>query len=212
MVLGGLLVAITIGLGWLIFGRTTPSQVVIHAPTDLQAESALGAAPSVAMPATGPTATPAPTATPGPVTVFVSGAVTRPGVYKLPGGARVVDALDAAGGVLPTAATEGVNLAVLLRDEVQVYVPLQSEAAGPPPAGASGATRGLSVEAGGAIGPPVNLNSASAAELEALPHIGTAKAAAIVANRPYASVDDLERVPGIGPATLDDLRPLVTAP
>lgn len=212
MVLGGLLVAITIGLGWLLFGRTTRSQVVIHAPTDMPAAPALGAALAAATSLAGPTVTPGPTATPGPVTVFVSGAVVRPGVYTLPGGARVLDALDAAGGSLPTAAAEGINLAVLLRDEVMIYVPLQGDVVSPPTAGASGGTRALDGDWGGAVGPPVNLNSAGADELEALPQIGPAKAAAIIANRPYASVDELERVPGIGPATLAELRPLVTAP
>ncbi len=204
MVLGGLLVAITLGLAWLAFGRTPKAQVVMHAPPTTIEESAAGVIQ--------PTAAPEPTATPADVTVFVAGSVARPGVYKLAGGTRLLDALDAAGGLLPTAAAENINLAILLRDEAMIYVPAQGETVAPPQPGATVADRGLTVDVGSAPGIPVNINRAGADELMELPGIGPAKAQAIIANRPFASVDDLDRVPGIGPATLEVLRPLVTAP
>jgi competence protein ComEA len=214
MVLGGLLVAIAIGLLLLALGRPGKGQIVVYPPSPVDSALVAGAAQATAIVTPLPTfvATPAPTATPASVTVFVSGAVARPGVYQLPGGARVVDALAAAGGALPTAAQDGVNLAILLRDEAQIYVPLQRDALPLPTAGMESATRGLVLSPNALAGPPVNLNSASAAELETLPGIGPAKAQMIIANRPFASVEDLERVPGVGPATMEQLRPLVTAP
>lgn len=211
MVLGGLLVAIAGGILWLVLARASNAQIVVHGPPAAQAAPVQTSATAPTAP-TAPTPAPAPSPTPEAVTVFVSGAVARPGVYMLPGGARVVDALEAAGGALPTAASNAVNLAILLHDEAQIYVPLLSEAPSPPAAGTDGTTRGLSVDIGAPHGPPINLNSASSAELESLPGIGPAKAQAIIANRPYATVDELDRVPGIGAATLEELRPLVSAP
>lgn len=199
--LGCLLTAIVLGAFYLTLGRPQKAQVVVHAPPNAAAGVAPAATPTLQA-----------TATPASVTVFVSGAVARPNIYTLPGGARVADALEAAGGLLPDAAHDAVNLAILLRDEAQIYVPLQSETVALPLAGASGATRGVVVDAGILAVPPVNLNQATSAELESLPGIGPAKAQAIIANRPYGSVDELDRVPGIGPATLEELRSLITAP
>jgi competence protein ComEA len=71
---------------------------------------------------------------------------------------------------------------------------------------------GVSGGANGGGGGLVNLNSATAVELDSLPGIGPSKAQAIIDNRPYATVDDLDSVPGIGASTLEQLRPLVTAP
>jgi competence protein ComEA len=146
----------------------------------------------------------------------VSGAVARPGLYGLAVPARVGDALVAAGGLTEEANRIAVNQAELLWDGAQVHVPeLQAGEDGAtaemlPPVGISGGPNagrsGMAVAAGGLV----DLNTASATELEGLSGIGPSKAEAIIANRPYASVDDLERVPGIGAKTVGQLRDLVT--
>ncbi len=204
MALGALLTALLLGSLYLTMSRPARPQIVVHAPPTVSiGKDAAGAQAAVAAP------TPAPSPTPATVNVFVSGAVARPGLYALPGGARVADALSAAGGLLPEAAQAAVNPAVVLPDEAQLYVPLASAVA-PPNVSTDEATRGLVLDAGTLLGPPIDINAATRAELESLPHIGPAKAQAIIDNRPYTSVDELDRVPGIGPATLADLRPLVT--
>ncbi len=153
--------------------------------------------------------TPRPTPTAAPIVVYVSGAVASPGVYTLVEGSRVNDAVVAAGGLLPEADQGGLNLAAALYDGERVHVPVPGEA--PLPAGpvASGP--------GGAVAQPaspIDINVASAAELESLPGIGAVLAQRIVedrqANGPYASVDELARVRGIGTAVLEKVRPLIT--
>jgi competence protein ComEA len=145
--------------------------------------------------------------------VEVGGAVARPGVYRLPAGSRVGDAIEAAGGFGPRvdarAADRSLNLAAPLTDGEKVHVPDRDEA--PSPAGASAAV--ASHAAGGAAGAPVDLNRATAAELDALPGIGPATAAKIIAAReaqPFASVDDLATRKVVGAATLAKIRALVT--
>ena len=158
-----------------------------------------------------PTATPLPTATPAPLTVFVSGAVAQPGLYTLPASARVGDALAAAGGLSPEADAALVNQAERLWDGAQVHVPtrVQEAAAPEPPAGVSGQPGSTPVgETSG--GARVNINTASLEELISLPGIGSSKAAAIIANRPYDTPQDLERVPGIGAKTVERLLDLIT--
>ena len=109
-----------------------------------------------------PTPTPFPSSTPAPIRVHVSGAVRQPDVYELPPGSIVKDAIGAAGGPASDANLDGVNLAVELRDQQQVYVPHQGEIAPMAPA----------VGGGGAPAGPVNINTATAAELEALSGVG----------------------------------------
>lgn len=140
--------------------------------------------------------------------VHVDGAVVAPGVYGLPEGARVYEALDMAGGVVPGANMAPINLAAPVSDGSKVRVPFEGEetailvnsAPGAPPALDSGL---------------VNINTASAAELERLPGIGPALAAAIVEERqrggPYATPEDLLRVSGIGDKKLAKLIGLVAA-
>lgn len=171
-----------------------------------------------------PTPTPAP-----PVVVQAAGAVHRPGVHRLAAGSRVDDLVRAAGGTTPDADLDRVNLAAPLVDGERIWVPRRGETEVPSvvngggvapggPATGSGAAGGT----GGATGPgatgsegaaPVDLNAATAAELDALPGIGPATAAAILAHRdehgPFRSVDDLLDVRGIGEAKLEQLRPLV---
>jgi competence protein ComEA len=143
------------------------------------------------------------------VVVHVAGAVVAPGVYRLSAGARVVDAIATAGGLRADAATDAVNQAALVRDGERVYVPAVGEAV-PPGAMGSGSTGGTSssVPTG-----PLDLNVATAEQLDTLPGVGPATAAAIVAYRddhgPFATVDDLGEVRGIGPAKLEALRDLV---
>lgn len=179
------------------------------------------AAPGPADPAaTGPGAADPAGAPAGRIVVHVVGAVVSPGVVVLADGARVADAIAAAGGAASDADTEQLNLARVLGDGEQVRVPHAGEQLvapdpGPsPPGGASGG--GAAGASGGSTpgGGVVNINTAGAAELEALPGIGPALAARIVEYRdghgPFASVDDLTDVPGIGPAKLEALRSQAT--
>ena len=139
--------------------------------------------------------------------VHVAGAVAAPGVQRLPAGARVGDAVSAAGGPTAVADLGRVNLAAPLVDGTQVYVPAVGEAV-PFVVNPGGSGPGLTA-AGDAAERPVDLNTAAEAELEELPGVGPAIAAAIVRHRaehPFAAVDDLLAVPGIGPAKLEALR------
>lgn len=140
------------------------------------------------------------------VVVHVAGAVLAPGVYDLPEGSRVVDAIEAAGGLSPAADPSRVNLAAPLSDGQRVYVLATGEDAAP---SAPGDLSGASGDTG-----PVDLNAADAAALEALPGIGPATAAAILEHRAkvgrFTSVEQLLDVPGIGEAKLAVLRDLVT--
>ncbi len=159
-------------------------------------------------PVAGPAVEPVVEPTVEPVVVHVAGAVTGPGVYRLQAGARVHMAIDAAGGAAADADLDGLNLAALVADGQRIYVPVVGEV---DPAAVPSAPPGsadVDVPAG-----PLDLNRATATELETLPGVGPATAAAIVDDRerhgPFASVDELDRVPGIGPAKLDALRGLV---
>jgi competence protein ComEA len=167
---------------------------------------------------------------PGSVTVHVSGAVQRPGLVELPAGSRVGHAVEAAGGFGPGADLATVNLARLLTDGEQVHVLREGEA--PPPAGgaapAAGAPTGEGAAPPGAEALPgsashgggidaegrVDLNRATAAELETLPGIGPAKAAAIVEHRethgPFAEPGDIRAVSGIGEKTFQQLADRIT--
>lgn len=143
------------------------------------------------------------------LTVHVVGRVRRPGVYRLAPGSRVIDAIEAAGGLRPGAGTGRLNLARPLVDGEQVHVgpgaPVGLDPGGAPPPGPPGAAAPTA---------PLDLNTASAAELEELPGIGPVLAGRIVAwrdaNGPFPSVDVLGEVSGIGPVVLENLRPLVT--
>lgn len=136
--------------------------------------------------------------------VDVAGAVRRPGLYRLKQGSRIEDAIVAAGGAAAKAQLDAVNLAAPVADGEQVLVPGPGVAA----AAASGAP-------GGAPSPsaPLDLNTATAEQLDALPGVGPVTAQKIIAYRnahgPFHSVTELEGVPGIGPAKLAQLKGLV---
>lgn len=160
-----------------------------------------------------PTVTPTQEASPTParIAVYVSGAVTKPGVYRLMEGARADDAVRAAGGLTSNADAARVNLAAKLRDEQQIYVPAVGEAALPVAPLLGGNTTIAATPAGAG---KVNINTANLAELESLPRIGPAMAQRIIDyrtnNGPFGSVEDLQNVKGIGPATFAELKDLVT--
>jgi competence protein ComEA len=146
--------------------------------------------------------------------VHVAGGVVRPGVYRLPPGARVDDAITAAGGAVAGVDVDAVNRAAPLVDGQRVRVPLPGEPVPPPdplPTPAAGPSTGPVATS---PPPPVNLNTASVAELETLPGVGPTIAAAIVEERTrrggFASVRDLLDVRGIGESRLLQLEPLVT--
>lgn len=136
-----------------------------------------------------------------PMLVHVLGAVTRPGLVELSSGARVVDAIAAAGGLTPEADPAGVNLARAVVDGEQLFVAAVGQAP-PVQAGAAG-------EAGGSVDGLVHLNTADVAALDTLPRIGPALAQRIIdwreANGPFTSVEQLLEVAGIGDAILTGL-------
>lgn len=176
------------------------------------------------------------------VRVHVAGAVNNPGVYTLPAQGRAVDAIAAASGAAADADLDRVNLAGALSDGVQIYVPHRGETAAPaqiqPNGGTANTVQGNAANGAAQNGPsqggaqpqpartltpagsaqkgstPVNINTATAEELQTLPRIGPAMAQRIIAWREahggFRSVDELDAVPGIGPSMLENLRPLVT--
>ncbi len=156
------------------------------------------------------------------VKVYVTGAVNAPGVYTLFEGARLADAIEAAGGGTDRADIQAVNLALRVKDEDYWHIPELRDPTGTagaaPSAGASGGANPAAITAPDPHSQPgakLDINSAQVDALMALPGIGEVRAHAIVRHREqngdYASVDDLLSVPGIGPATLDALRDLVEA-
>ncbi|HVF74624.1 MAG TPA: helix-hairpin-helix domain-containing protein [Acidimicrobiales bacterium] len=141
------------------------------------------------------------------VVVHVAGAVAKPGLYRVPGGSRVADAVAAAGSATADADLDRLNLAAPVADGERVYVPRRGEAEPPPPTAAPGAGGRPSVPA------RVNLNTATVEQLEALPGVGPSTARAIVDYRtrhgPFRSVRELLEVRGIGEAKLAALEKLV---
>ncbi|MEY3977447.1 MAG: hypothetical protein RLZZ284_303 [Actinomycetota bacterium] len=144
------------------------------------------------------------------IVVHVVGAVVEPGVYELPAGARGDDAVRAAGGLTGDADSRAVNLALQLVDGEQLVIPRRGETL---PTNAPRHQPGAT--AAGTTAPRlVNINRATVAELDQLPGVGPSTARAIVEHRerygPYATVDDLLAVRGIGPAKLAEMRAMVT--
>jgi competence protein ComEA len=189
----GLLIGLCLGiaagiLAMVLRSRTLPAPIVILPPE--------------------PTAVPLPTATAGPIRVFVSGAVVSPDVYELPAGSLVTDAISRAGGLTAGAAPHRLNLALALADGMHVHVPEEAEVVAP--AVESGAIRGTTTGSAG----PININTASLAELSGLPGIGPSTAQNILnyreAHGPFAEPADITRVAGIGQAKYEQIKELIT--
>lgn len=167
---------------------------------------------------TAPEPTAVPVTAPPRIRVHVSGAVVSPGVYEMSDDDRVLDAIASAGGVQPNADLASINLAQRVQDEAQYQIPRLGE---PTPVAPSAPLRRASMpddrplpSGGPASASLIDLNTATAQELESLPNIGPVMAGRIIeyreANGPFSSIDDVENVPGIGPKTLESIRPLAT--
>ena len=164
-----------------------------------------------------PPPTAAPTPTPGPLRVYVSGAVVNPAVYALPAGSIVDDAVRAAGGLSAEADPVAINLAGPLADGMQIYVPARVEGAPtPPPISAPAATADLGASRMGGVTTAglININLATQADLEMLPGIGPTTAANIIAHReangPFATIEAIMDVPGIGEGKFAAMKDLIT--
>jgi len=199
-----LAVAVLVAVGLSFLGAASP------APKLTLPRAEPGSAPVDGAPAPAPSGVPGPAASPVTVTVHVAGQVASPGVYAVPAGGRVADAVIAAGGTASEADVEQLNLAARLTDGERIYVPKKGEA---PPVVATPAPASGGAKPGAAPIGPVDLNTATAEQLEALPGVGPATSKAILAYRSsrgrFRSVTELLEVPGIGPAKLESLRPLV---
>ena len=202
---------------WLVAGAVL---LVVVGALALKARSA---GPSIAPPATAAPPAGAPVAAPvlspgvaptsaATILVHVAGAVHRPGLYEMPAGARVADAIDLARGPLNAADLDALNLAEALSDGQKLDVPRRGEAA----TAAASSAPGSSAPVTGSSAPPglVALNEADQVTLETIPGIGPVTAAAIIAHRTeigrFDSIDQLLEVTGIGPATLESMRPYIT--
>lgn len=141
---------------------------------------------------------------PSPSTIFVhvAGAVRKPGLYQLPAGTRVAQAVEIAGGPAPKADLDLLNLAEIVIDAMKIDVPYRGEAAAPAPTTSSVGGSGI-----------IDLNTADQASLESIPGVGPVTALAILQKRAelgrFDSLDQLLDVTGIGPATLEAIRPYV---
>ena len=173
-------------------------------------ESLIPVAPTYVSSSAGDWLSPLDTKAPARIAVHVVGAVREPGVYHLDSGARADDALRAAGGANDSADLRRVNLAAEVRDGEQLYIPRVGERA---PVTLPSTNGGSGGGAASTIPLLVNLNSATADDLDRLPGVGPSTAKAIIDHRtrngPFASVDDLLKVKGIGPAKLAEIRPWV---
>lgn len=192
---------VCLGAAWLVRSPPPPTEASLPMATTSTMISNSGSAGSAG--SSEPPSTPSPDAR---LLVHVAGSVLEPGVYELLSGARVRDAVVAAGGPTEQADWNAVNLAAPVVDGTRIYVPAVGEVV---PAPVTVPVPNAPLPAG-----PIDVNRATAVELEALPGVGPATATAIVAERdrngPFLDVDDLDRVPGIGPAKLAALRDLVT--
>jgi len=151
-----------------------------------------------------------PAPTPAPLVVHVTGAVAEPGVYDLPAGARVLDALEAAGGLLPEAEPGSLNQAAPLTDGDQVIVAAASSEVGSVSDDGPGPSSSGAPPPGGLV----NINTAGLEELESLPGIGPSIAQRIIdyreANGPFSKTADIVNVSGIGPATFEQIKDRIT--
>jgi competence protein ComEA len=197
------LVALLAGAGlWYTRSLPRPIDVATSAGTAPAPVASGDASPVVASVAASASPSPSPV-----LIVDVTGAVRHAGVFEFAPGDRVIDAVERAGGARETADLTLLNLAAPLVDGQQILVPKQG-------ATSAIASTGTGSTTTGSAGVLVNINSADEATLETLNGVGPVLAASIIAYRtehgPFASVDQLDEVSGIGPATLEDLRSQVT--
>ena len=215
----GSVAVVCVGAWWLLRAPAPPLEnslplVSIASASDSSSSSVVGAIPSTTLVGV------------REVIVHVAGSVMKPGVYRLKPNARVIDAVNAAGGVTPNADTAAVNLALPLLDAEQVYIPARSSqkphttvAVRRKPPTVVGSPS--STSAAGTVGATpttimsafININTATALELEALPSVGPSTAKAIVSfrtkNGPFSKAEDLLKVPGIGDGKLAAMKPFV---
>jgi competence protein ComEA len=158
-----------------------------------------------------------PAPTKEPIAVHIIGAVPRPGLYEFAEGARVQDAIDAAGGLLSSANIDSINLAALLEDGQQLTIPYKD---GQAPEAAieeddtlvlPGSTEEPSSQTSEEL---ININTASVEELDSLPGIGPTIAQRIIdyrdENGPFQTIEDILNVSGVGPSTFDQIKDLIT--
>jgi competence protein ComEA len=219
-VAAGVVGAVVVAVGVLLllgepFGP--PARLTLPRADGAPEGPAAGSGPGAGAPADpgqGATGAPVPGAQAPVVTVHAAGAVARPGVYVLPSGARVADVVTAAGGALPEADLDRLNLAARVNDGDRISVARKGDPVAPavPPGGGEPAAAS-SGPAGPAGSGPLDLNAATAEQLDTLPGIGPATARSIITYRTrhgrFRSVTELLEVPGIGPTKLEALRPLV---
>ena len=200
--IGAAIVALIVAVSGVLLATRPSPAVEVDGATGVEAGAAAADASGAIRPA----------ASADVVLVEVGGAVVRPGVYRLQPGARVLDAVNAAGCFGPRVdaaqADRQLNLAATVRDGDEIHVPARGEVAqAPPPSGATGS------DGGGAGAAAIDLNHATAEQLDTLPGVGPATAAKIIAARTeqsFASVDDLAARKVVGPATLEKIRAQVT--
>lgn len=195
--------ATTVGAWWLLRAPApNVEQGLPYASSGVQAGSVV---PTSAPSTIDTGGTSPPSSEPAVLVVHVAGAVARPGLVRVAQGARVADAVAAAGGPVVDADLDAVNLAAFVVDAGRVYVPHEGESV-------AGAVTGASA-ADGTPALRLDLNTATAADLDRLPGIGPSTASKIVAfrsaNGPFRTIDALLKVPGIGPTKLEQFRALV---
>ncbi len=151
-----------------------------------------------------------PPPTPAPIIVHITGAVINPGVYSLPSGSRVKDAIEKSGGLLSDADTTLINLAMLIEDGEQVWVPYQLD-------DVMGFEKPAMLEGEPTQGQQtrkININTASQIELESLSGIGPVIAKAVIQyrleNGPFKDIEEIQEVSGIGPVTFEKIKPIIT--
>lgn len=213
-------VALVVGLGALISLLAATGQVgkVAAAPTSAPT---VKATPTVKAGAV-PTATISPSPTPdGIIKVFITGEVKKPGVYQMHEGDRIIDAVKVAGGFTEDADQKRVDQAQRVRDEMRIDIPVKPPTPVPASTGQPNQTQGGSVTQEAAQVVPtatpadsrININTASAAELDTLPGIGAVLSQRIVdyrtKNGPFSSLDDLRKVQGLSASEIEKIKDLI---
>ncbi|MGB9800780.1 MAG: helix-hairpin-helix domain-containing protein [Thermanaerothrix sp.] len=153
------------------------------------------------------------TQTPSPWVIHLSGAVTRPGVYEVPPKSRLMDVINIAGGLLPQADTDAINLAAPLKDGIKIRIPFLGEETSSSSADITSSVE-IYDEASGTESDRLDINQASVEQLETLPGIGKTRAEAIIEYRQkhgkFDTIEQIQNVPGIGPGIFEQIREFIT--